>query len=48
MELPNLGAGHKQSHDIHVSIRNVTTELAKFAVREVKFTSKLYQLVDIG
>ena len=48
MESPNLGASHEQSHDNHVSTRTVIKEFAKFAVKEVIFSSKLGQLVNIG
>ena len=43
MESPNLGACHEQSHDNHISIRTVTTEFAKLAVKEVIF-SLLYPI----
>ena len=43
-----MGASHEQSHDNHVSTRTVIKEFAKFAVKEVIFSSKLGQLVNIG
>ena len=40
MKSSNLGVDHEQSHDNHTSIRTVTAEFAKFAIKEVIFLSK--------
>ena len=45
MESLNSGADHEQSHDIHASSKNVTTEFAKFVIKEVHI---LFSIAPIG